>query len=93
MPNFFALSRTDDPSKTPIRFVDIDEELCSVLGVQPDPVLYYHGWYDFIGFGLATGRTWPELRAITIETGDEVMTTIVDYLSSRYTPDAWASRT
>jgi hypothetical protein len=89
MPNVFSLSRISDPERTLCRFVDIDEELCAHFGVAPDPKTYYHRWYNFIGLGLSTGRTWDDMIAICTETGDSLMIDIISYLRERYSSDAW----
>ena len=63
MPNCFSLARKTDP-KNPVSFAEIDNELCAILGVTPDPVKFvtphpsapgWANWYDTIGLRLALG--------------------------------------
>ena len=62
MPNFFTLTRKSNPEAGPVDFVTIDEEICAHCGVTPDPDRYLDGWYDSIGFRLAFGKSWDEIR-------------------------------
>ena len=60
MPVCFQL--IDKTTMKPEKLAVVDNKLCAFLGVVPDPVNYYKGWYDGIGFGLALGKSWDELR-------------------------------
>lgn len=62
MPNFFTLTRKSNPEAGPVDFVTIDEEICAAFEVAPHPDLYFVGWYDSIGFRLAFGKSWDEIR-------------------------------
>ena len=86
MPNCFTLTRKG--ASAPSKFADIDNELCAHLGVQPDPIRYYQGWYDCIGFALAIGKTWDWMRKEWAE--DTELLPIIDYLEAHYVSDAWA---
>lgn len=33
--------------------VQVDEMLCAHLGVEPDPVNWFMGWMDWVGFSIA----------------------------------------
>jgi hypothetical protein len=63
MPNYFSLTRKTDREAGPVPFVTIDEEICAAFEVAPHPYLYFVGWYDDIGFSLAMGKSWDEIRA------------------------------
>ena len=39
----------------------VDEAICKHFGVEVHPTLYYHDWFDVIGFRLALGKTWDEI--------------------------------
>lgn len=43
--------------------VALDNEICDVLGVEPHPRDFYVGWVDTIGFSLACGKTFEEVRS------------------------------
>jgi hypothetical protein len=100
MPNCFTLARKEDP-KTPVRFIDIDEELCKMLDVPVDEHKYVMGWYDNIGFALACGRSLEWCREQYKAKADAAKGTdqywndcvrITDYLIEHYTSDGWYQR-
>lgn len=82
MPACFQLIGKD--TGQPTKFQQIDDEMRVHFGVEPDPVRWYKGWYDYIGFTLATGGDWAKCREI-FEGLDEV----IDYLEQRYTYNQW----
>lgn len=84
MPNCFTLTKKGDAAPMPL--VKIDEELCELLGRPVDPQYYVAGWFNTIGFGLATGQTWDQLRETF--TG-VVIRKCIDYLEANYEPNAW----
>jgi hypothetical protein len=49
-------------TKKPTDFITVDDAICKHMNVEPDPVNYYMHWYDSIGFALAMGRTFEELK-------------------------------
>lgn len=71
MPNCFQLTRKSDLQSGPVSLVKIDSELCGLLGVEIHPVKYVRGWFDFIGFGLATGSTFADIRQRIAEISGE----------------------
>ncbi len=100
MPNCFQLVRKAKPEEGPVRLVLIDEELCNHFKVDCDPVKWFHGWYDFIGYGLAAGKSFAEIRTICtdlVSNKDDAdgkmhwqrMVEIADYLNEHFTSDAW----
>jgi hypothetical protein len=60
MPNCFQLCRDGQA----VALQQIDEEMCNHFNAPCDPVRWFRGWYDFIGFDLATGRDFAQIRAI-----------------------------
>ena len=86
MPNYFKL--IDKTTEKPAKFVDIDEKLCVHMGVEPHPKNYLYGWYDFIGLGLAMGKTFDELRGF-VHKDEQHIHKVIDYLDEHYVPDAW----
>jgi len=93
MPNCFSLSRKAEPTK-PVRFVEIDAEICKHLDVPCDDVKYYLGWYDFVGWRLAIGKSLGEVKVEVEANVDNPLTPemlkLVQYLIDNYTSDAWA---
>ena len=100
MPVCFQLCRKSDMEAGPVKFVQIDFELCSHFGVEPDEKYYYMGWYDTIGFNLACGNSFDEIKAKYTEYMNQSpkaeykadwarLLEINDYLDTHFTPDSW----
>jgi len=79
-------------------FSKIDKELCSFLGAPVDPVRYVLGWYDSIGFRLACGKSFEQIKAefagYVAEAGTNVnfyknLLRVVEWLETRYSPNSW----
>ena len=73
----------------------VDEEICELLGEPVDPNYYCPifkhprmniSWYDSIGMALACGKSYAECRELT---DNEVILKVIDYLESKYVPDAF----
>jgi hypothetical protein len=94
MPVCFQLFKKG--SDVPSRFCDIDEEICREFGWTVDEKLYAHGWYDSIGFQIATGKDLggEELRNRLKEYYDEndELLRILSFLEEHYTSTAWYER-
>jgi len=94
MPNCFQLSRKAEPTK-PVRFIDIDIEICKELDIPVDPDKYCMSWYDIIGLRLACGQSFDEMRKYFLGVNEEhsawacKMAQIVEFLDANYTSDAW----
>lgn len=77
-------------SDTPARFSDIDDRMRAHFGAQPDPKQYYRFWYDIEGFGLATGHSFDDMRALDADAPpEESRRAIIDWLDANYTFEAW----
>ena len=48
------------------KLIELDEQFCEELGVEPDTKDWVLGWMDTIGLGLALGKSASEL----LENGD-----------------------
>ena len=59
MPNCFQLLR----GGIAVPLNEVDEEMCRHFGAPCHPDDYYEFWYDTIGFGLASGRSFDEIRS------------------------------
>lgn len=73
---YFELHRNGEP----VKFNAIDDEMCAALGVEPDPVEYHKFWYDTIGFSLACGQSWDQIR----ETWGERKGDVIDFLEENF---------
>lgn len=100
MPNCFQLTKKGD--NEPSTLNSIDEAICIHLGVEVHPQVYCAGWYDYIGFALAMGKDWAQIRQRLADTVREfpdegttewaaVMGKILQFLEDNYTADAWAT--
>lgn len=101
MPNCFTLSLKSEPSK-PVLFAKIDEEICSHMGAEVHPTNWYIGWYDYIGFMLAVGKSFDEINGLIVECIEDSKTPeghahwskmqqVNHFLAERYVSDAWYS--
>jgi len=88
MPNCFTLTRKSDPAAGPVKLTLIDEELCAHLGVEVHPSNWCFGWYDIVGFALAMGKSFAEIREFCEDYED--LHPIIDYLDANFTTNAWA---
>lgn len=88
MPNCFSLTPKgqDKPESLSI----IDEKICQELNRPSDDQYYCLEWYDRIGFSLACGRTFAELKDRYVNNPE--MLKIVVFLDANYTVNAWAER-
>ena len=91
MPNAFQLIRKSTGQAE--KFAVIDDELRQYLGVPPNEKSYYRGWYDSIGYAIAIGKSWDEIRATIVGTpddpGDEESIKLVDWLIANFDTRAW----
>jgi hypothetical protein len=91
MPNCFTL--TPIGKTEPALLTSVDEAICNHFGAPVDPVKYYFGWFDCIGFRLATGSSFDKMEAeFSAEDEDYYrrMLEIVKFLKANYTSDAFA---
>lgn len=101
MPSCFSLTKKGEDKPTPLS--KIDEELCVHFNHAVHPVTYLWGWYDAIGFNLAIGKSFPEVREhfqkmlLTDEIKNDEQSillverwiSMVGYLEDHYTSDSW----
>lgn len=87
MPNCFQLVR--DGSAVPL--VQVDEEMCRHFGEPCDSDRYFRAWYATIGYDLAMGRTFEEIRAIysAPEWTEAELGPVVDWLAANFSPRSW----
>ena len=96
MPNCFTLTRKGESK--PANLQEIDDEMRQAFCEEPDEVRWLWGWYDTIGFGLAMGRTWEQLREQFAEDPAESertnmfrrrMLAVIYWLETHYVFNAW----
>ena len=95
MPNCFDLTKKGE--EAPMSLAKIDDEICAFLGVDPDPVKYHEGWFDSIGFKLATGKNFDQIvenfKEQLLQFPDDEwllkMIKITEYLKDNFTSKAW----
>ena len=97
MPNCFTLTRKGESQ--PASMQAIDDLLRIEFGEEPDPEQWLWGWYDTIGFGLALGKNWAQLREQFAEDPAESERTnlarrrklaVIYWLEANYVSNAWA---
>ena len=71
------------------RFDNIDDKMRIFFGEAPDPSEYLYHWYDVIALAGAMGKTWKEIKALSL---NENLRQVVEYLEQRYDLHAWAER-
>ena len=99
MPACFTLTRKGE--STPSSLQHIDDEMRVEFGEEPDEIRWLWGWYNVVGFGLAMGRDWTQLRKQFAEDPAESertnmsrrrMLAVIDWLETHYVSNAWAER-
>jgi hypothetical protein len=53
------LHLTDGPDA----FIKLDNDMCAHFGVNPDPNEFYKDWLGILGWRIALGSTWDEIRS------------------------------
>ena len=98
MPNCFTL--TPKGAKEPAKLSSIDNRLYRELGFcEPDPEIWFYGWYNIIGLGLACGKSLDDMKQILKNQAEGCSETeLVDYrmlievcnfLNQHYETNAW----
>ena len=84
MPNCFQLCENG----VAVPLVRIDREICQLLGVEEHPTRWCDirdgDWFNTLGFGMACGKTYEQLRELYPEA-----VKVIDYLESKYTINAY----
>lgn len=68
-------------------FNKVDSEMCKHFGVECDPVNWYENWYNTLGFSLALGHTWEQIRQDWPHKKD-----IIDWMEKNYDANSWSGR-
>jgi hypothetical protein len=95
MPNCFQLIRKTDPQAGPVSLNLIDREVCDYMGVECRPARYAYGWFDTIGFQIASGKSFDDIDQILCEPGCVVvdqLREINQWLAYHFTAHRWVER-
>ncbi len=99
MPNCIQFVPKSNPNADAVPLARIDEEMCKHFKASVQPTQYYFYWFDTIGFSLAMGKTYDQIREqfkadrASDTSGPaywDKMLAIVDWLEANYVPNAWA---
>ena len=85
MPSCFTL--TEIGKSEPSVINDIDKDLWDHFngGEPKGNEKYYRNWYNTIGIRLAMGKTFAEIKEVYKDNDISV----IEYLESKYVPNAW----
>lgn len=96
MPRYFTLMKKTEPDKA-VEFVEIDKEICELIGKPVDEIKYAYSWYDNIGTAICCGATLEGILEQTTtymnegpqREGDYFTHIIAQYLETNYVSNAW----
>jgi len=88
MPNCFQLLR--DGVAVPL--ATIDEEMCRHFDEPCHPTRYCECWYDVIGYGLAMGQSFDQIRSQIKSDFAEYprLVEIADWIEQRFSVSSWS---
>lgn len=93
MPVCFQL--IDRCTGQPAVLQQVDSHICQALDLPWSQTKWVNGWYDFIGFLLACGKSFPQVTDLCHDdpysSGDHWLTMrrINHFLMERYESSAW----
>lgn len=98
MPSCFQLFRKGE--KEPVVLQIVDEEICKRFKVEVHPKQWHHGWYNHIGFFLATGKDFEWIKKDCLNAAAKAkdvedsmhwghMYSIAVFLESNFDTNAW----
>jgi hypothetical protein len=87
MPNCFRLLRDG----AAVRLAQVDDEMRRAFGASPDPAHYFEEWYNIIGYELAMGRSFDQIRSYLESAWADFpeLVRIADWLEANFTIDFW----
>jgi hypothetical protein len=87
VPNGFQLTR----GGVAVPLAEVDEEMCRHFEEPCDPVRYFRAWYDCIGYDLAMGRSFEEIKTIygAPEYADSGLLAVAEWLQANFSPRSW----
>jgi hypothetical protein len=92
MPNCFHL--TPKGGTEPEKLSVVDDKMRAFFSAPADPDKYYLGWFDWLGFGLAVGRSFDDMRKDSAGACEEYSPhlALLSWVEEHYTPSAWSER-
>ena len=97
MPNCFQLISKETHEAVVLQ--KLDDDLRVHFGFGPDPKNWLNGWYNIIGFKLAGGKSFAQIREDLEELAtepnslyveeDKLQLAILEYIEERYESSAW----
>lgn len=87
MPNCFQLTRNGEA----VPLAKIDEEMCRHFNAPCDPDRYFREWYGSIGYDLAMGRSFEEIKTLygAPEYAEFGLVPIAEWLEANFKPRSW----
>jgi hypothetical protein len=87
MPNCFQLIRNGEA----VPLLTIDAEMCRHFEEPCDPDRYFREWYGCIGYDLARGRSFEEIKAIYAapEYAESGLLPVAEWLDANFAPQSW----
>lgn len=87
MPNCFQLTR----GGVAVPLATIDEEMCRHFDEPCDPDRYFRAWYACIGWDLAMGRSFEEIKKIYAgpEYDGSGLLAVAEWLEANFAPRSW----
>lgn len=80
-------------SETPAKFSQIDDAIRAHFGAEPSDTEYFCGWYDIIGYLLATGRDFETVhRYLVDQEFDPILPKICEFMAENYSANSWFQR-
>ena len=105
MAAYFTLTRKSAPEAGPVALNAVDAEICALMGQPVHERRYCLGWFDAIGYWLACGQSWIQVREHHAEgrrypSEDEAgrdayydgLAKILDWLEAEFMVDCWGGR-
>lgn len=83
MPNCFQLLRAG----VAVPLSQVDEEMCRHFNVPCDPELYFEDWYIRVGYDLAQGHSFDEIK--TRSADSPILGQVIDWLAANFTVHSW----
>jgi hypothetical protein len=86
------------PASEAATFNAVDEAVCADLGVACSKEEFYAGWYDIIGFALASGRSYAVIESYLKQDADkgsvkaQKLLAVNTWLSERFNVDNWSGQ-
>ena len=82
MPACYQLAlKTEPKSFIPVTLQSVDEAMCKHFNMPCDEKLWFRNWNNWLGFSLAVGRTFDQIRETFC---DEGHWEVIDWIEKNY---------